>query len=410
MSLSLLLMTLGCLAPLCVYGRGTSKMPPKSGDPCMPVLPTPLQKLSEEEKSCLFTIYTMSKLFEHKKVQKALAKQSCDSDDSSEPDIWLNRHKSNGWCELNMERINSEYGPVVMHAHGSIGSINGARLFVKTTHNGIWIAIYQPDCQDESGEKDRNEVIGDTIKRVRHFVELLVSSSKLVDGKKMLFPDDLDFPDNDTIVFSDASTRFGLPDFLLAFMEHADDARIIEYKFSTGQLRVLVDGLNFANGVQIHPDRQSVLFCESASSRIQRYYYAGPKKGRQVIFVDNLPGFPDNIRLSASRQSFYVALFGHRSKDSPDWFDLLGPWPMARKFLGELIKLLPDSLRPYVYSLAPYGIVLEIGLNGNIVRSYHDSEGTVIQRISQVCDDGGAYLYLASFENNYIGRISKTFA
>uniref|UniRef100_A0A914H078 Strictosidine synthase conserved region domain-containing protein n=1 Tax=Globodera rostochiensis TaxID=31243 RepID=A0A914H078_GLORO len=244
----------------------------------------------------------------------------------------------------------------------------------------------------------------------KNSAELLVSSSKLVDGKKMLFPDDLDFPDNDTILFSDASTRFGLPDFLLAFMEHADDARIIEYKFSTGQLRVLVDGLNFANGVQIHPDRQSVLFCESASSRIQRYYYAGPKKGRQQIFVDNLPGFPDNIRLSASRQSLYVALFGHRSKDSPDWFDLLGPWPMARKFLGELIMLLPDSLRPYVYSLAPYGIVLEISLSGNILRSYHDPEGTVIQRISQVCDDGGAYLYLASFENNYIGRISKSFA
>uniref|UniRef100_A0A914H166 Uncharacterized protein n=1 Tax=Globodera rostochiensis TaxID=31243 RepID=A0A914H166_GLORO len=175
MFLSLLLMALGCLAPLSAHGRGTSgrgtsKMPPISVDLCMPVLPKPLQKLSEEEKNCLFTIYTMSKLFENKKVQKALAKQSCDSNDSSEPDIWLRRKKSNGWCELNMERINSEYGPVVMHAHGSIASINGARLFVKTTHNGIWIAIYQPNCQEESGEKnDTNEVISDTIKRVRRW-------------------------------------------------------------------------------------------------------------------------------------------------------------------------------------------------------------------------------------------------
>ncbi|KAL3096042.1 hypothetical protein niasHS_005801 [Heterodera schachtii] len=237
--------------------------------------------------------------------------------------------------------------------------------------------------------------------------ELLVSSSKLVDGKRLLFPDDLDFVDNDTILFSDASTRFGISDFLLAFMEHAEDGRLIEYKISTGQLRVVADGLSFANGVQIHPDRQSVLFCESANSRIQRFYYTGPKKGQQEIFVDNLPGFPDNIRLSAARRSFYVALFGHRSKDLPDAFDWLGPRPWARKILGELIMAFPASFRPFVYSLAPYGIALEIDLNGNILRSFHDEEGEVIQRISQVCDDGGDYLYLASFENDYIGRISK---
>ncbi|KAL3096258.1 hypothetical protein niasHT_021972 [Heterodera trifolii] len=53
--------------------------------------------------------------------------------------------------------------------------------------------------------------------------ELLVSSSKLVDGKRLLFPDDLDFADNDTLLFSDASTRFGISDFLLAFMEYTSD-------------------------------------------------------------------------------------------------------------------------------------------------------------------------------------------
>lgn len=66
------------------------------------------------------------------------------------------------------------------------------------------------------------------------------------------------------------------------------------------------------------------------------YFFAGPKKGRQEMFVDNLPGFPDNIRLSANGKSLYLALFGHRSQHSPDLLDRLGPWPIARKLLGEV--------------------------------------------------------------------------
>lgn len=45
----------------------------------------------------------------------------------------------------------------------------------------------------------------------------------------MLFPDDLDFADNDTVLFSDASTRYGYFDFLVSFMEHAEDGRWIYF-------------------------------------------------------------------------------------------------------------------------------------------------------------------------------------
>jgi hypothetical protein len=42
----------------------------------------------------------------------------------------------------------------------------------------------------------------------------------------MKFPDDFDFIDNDTIVFSDASTRYGYLDFMLSFLEHGGDGRL----------------------------------------------------------------------------------------------------------------------------------------------------------------------------------------
>ncbi|KAF7634134.1 Str_synth domain-containing protein [Meloidogyne graminicola] len=123
-------------------------------------------------------------------------------------------------------------------------------------------------------------------------VETLLSITTPVNGVKMRFPDDFDFMDNDTIVFSDASTRYGYLDFMLSFIEHGGDGRIIKYKINSGETEVLIDGLDFPNGVQMHTDKKSFLFCESATARIHRYYFAGEKKGRLELFIDNLPGFP----------------------------------------------------------------------------------------------------------------------
>lgn len=232
-------------------------------------------------------------------------------------------------------------------------------------------------------------------------VETLLSTTKPIDGLKMRFPDDFDFIDNDTIVFSDASTRYGYRDFLLSFLEHGGDGRIIKFKFSTGETQVLVDGLDFPNGVQMHTDKQSFLFCESVNARIYRFYFAGPKKGRLEIFIDNLPGYPDNIRISSSGTSFYVALFSHRNADNQDLFQKLGDWLMTRKVLGMLFRIFPSTIVEILFNRG-YGIAIEIDLDGKIIRSFHD-----IYDSSQLADDGSEFIYLASYNNKFIGRMTK---
>ncbi len=87
--------------------------------------------------------------------------------------------------------------------------------------------------------------------------------------------------------------------------------------------------------VQIHPDKKSVLVTESGSARIQRYYFAGPKRGRSEIFIDNLPGYPDNVRLSSNGKSFFVALFSARGGDLLSFSDRFAQRPLARKLIGE---------------------------------------------------------------------------
>ena len=73
------------------------------------------------------------------------------------------------------------------------------------------------------------------------------------------------------------------------------------------------------------------------------------------MFADNLPGHPDNIRLSTSGRSLYVALFGLReasgstffdriahiigladAKGSPNLFDRTAHYPLVRKIFGEV--------------------------------------------------------------------------
>jgi len=42
-----------------------------------------------------------------------------------------------------------------------------------------------------------------------------------------------------------------------------------------------------------------------------RYYLKGVKKGQSDIFIDGLPGYPDNIR-SNTKGGFYVSLYKPR--------------------------------------------------------------------------------------------------
>lgn len=51
-----------------------------------------------------------------------------------------------------------------------------------------------------------------------------------------------------------------------------------------------------------------VLVNETYRYRIVRYWLKGPKAGTHEVFIDNLPGFPDNIS-SNRKGTFWLALF-----------------------------------------------------------------------------------------------------
>ncbi|GMT12642.1 hypothetical protein PFISCL1PPCAC_6387, partial [Pristionchus fissidentatus] len=117
-----------------------------------------------------------------------------------------------------------------------------------------------------------------------------------------------------------------------------DQFRVIYHCISTGQSKVLMRGLYFANGIQVLPDKESFVVAETTRARIMRYFFAGPKKGTTETFIENLPGMPDNIRLSKNG-TLWVGLAGVRKAGQKNVLEDLSGSPKTRQILQSKDKV-----------------------------------------------------------------------
>jgi len=224
-----------------------------------------------------------------------------------------------------------------------------------------------------------------------------------------MFVNDLDVLDEDTVFFTDSSSKWDRRRFPHPFLEQLPNGRVLKLskdkKSGRWTSEVIFQGFYFANGLQIHPDRQSMLVADCSMARIWRLYFDGPKKGKREIFVENLPGFPDNIRLSSSSKTLFVGLAGLRHADEFSLFDSLGEAVWIRK----LSRLIPDRFLAKVFTLVKkkHGFVVELDVNGEVVSTLQDPEGLVVTDVSQATpDEEGTFLYLGSFHADYIAKVA----
>lgn len=64
---------------------------------------------------------------------------------------------------------------------------------------------------------------------------------------------------------------------------------------------------------------------------LSRYYIKGEHEGKLEVFAQNLPGMPDNIRLS-SKGGYWVGFAAIRT----DFSDLSAQYPRARRFIAKV--------------------------------------------------------------------------
>ena len=102
-------------------------------------------------------------------------------------------------------------------------------------------------------------------------VRTLIPLSLGINGKPFQQLNDLDIARNGTIYFTDSSIKWQGHQALNSFFEGDNTGRFMAYHPKTGEIELLMNGLSYANGVQVSPEGDHVLVVEYLKSRIMKY-------------------------------------------------------------------------------------------------------------------------------------------
>ncbi|XP_030625179.1 adipocyte plasma membrane-associated protein [Chanos chanos] len=220
---------------------------------------------------------------------------------------------------------------------------------------------------------------------------LLLSNKEGANGIPFGFLNGLEISKNRTVFFTDSSSRWGRRHVRYEVIETNHLGRLLSYDPESGRVQTLLDSLYMPNGIVLSPDEDFLMMSETSIGRILRFWLKGPKAGTKEVLLNNMIGYPDNIRLS-ERGTFLVGIttIRFRGRLLPPFLDLIGPYPAVKRFLTKIIPL-----SWYNVLLPKYGLVLELGMDGEILDSLHDPDGTLTWAISDVFQQGEQY-YLGS--------------
>jgi hypothetical protein len=202
--------------------------------------------------------------------------------------------------------------------------------------------------------------------------------------------DDLAVAADGSIYFSDASHRFGLEDHTADLIVHGGYGRLLRYDAETAETEMLLDGLQFANGVAVSEKGDFVLVTETGAYRVLKHWTAGPRKGTSEPILENLPGFPDGIS-TGTDGVFWLALAAPRKPI----VDSLAGWPMLR---GAVLRA-PRFLLPRP---GRHACVLGIDGNGRILHNLQDPSMRSFSPVTSV-EQAGDTLLLGSLSMPGIG-------
>ncbi|WP_245668295.1 SMP-30/gluconolactonase/LRE family protein [Nocardia xishanensis] len=210
-------------------------------------------------------------------------------------------------------------------------------------------------------------------------LEVLVDE---IDGERLAFASNVVRDADGAIYFSASSRRYPLDQWMGDLLEHSGTGRLFR-RDPSGKVETLIEGLQFANGVVLAPDRSCVLVAETGAYRVTRYWLTGPRAGTHDRLIENLPGFPDNMALGS---------------DGLVWITL----PAPRDPLLDRLLPLPGVLRRVVWSLPAWAHpkpprtvwVQAVDFDGTVVHDLQ-TEGADFSMVTGVAEHDGT-LYLGS--------------
>jgi sugar lactone lactonase YvrE len=214
------------------------------------------------------------------------------------------------------------------------------------------------------------------------------------DGQKYGFTDDVVAGRSGMVYFTDASDRYGFGNHMSDLLEHGANGRVFSYDPHNKQVKTLMKGIHFANGITLGPDENYLLINETSEYRVLRYWLKGEKAGTHDVFIDNLPGFPDNISFNGSNR-FWVALVAPRDSLLDKTLPAGNEW--VRKVVYRLPKFLQPKPREYAFALG-------LDLDGKVIANLQYEGKGAFAPITSVREYRD-WLYFGSLTYPAIGRL-----
>jgi len=219
-------------------------------------------------------------------------------------------------------------------------------------------------------------------------------------GKPIAYADDVAVARDGSVYFSDASSKFSAAQWadtygasLLDIMEHGGHGRILKYDPLSSETSLILDGLNFANGVAVSEDQSYLLINETGHYRVWRYWLTGERRGERELILENLPGFPDNIN-NGHNGRFWIGLVAPRSVILDNY--------SGKPFMRKMMQRMPATLRP---KAVPSTHLIAIDGNGEVLMNLQDSAAG-FPAITGALETEQS-LYLTTLFGNRIARVSK---
>ncbi len=219
------------------------------------------------------------------------------------------------------------------------------------------------------------------------------------EGKPFGFTDDLDISSDGRIFFSDASSKFAanasdelLQASLLDIMEHGGHGRVFVYNPADQSTQLLTAGMNFANGIAVSFDQQSILVNETGHYRVLKIGIGKSNFGKSEVLIDNLPGFPDNLNKGQNGR-YWLGLTAPRNALLDNMSD--HPW------LRKIVQRLPAFLHPKPIR---YGHVVAINDVGEVLQSLQDPTGQYANTTGAT--EVGGKLYISNLGETTVARLT----
>lgn len=173
------------------------------------------------------------------------------------------------------------------------------------------------------------------------------------------------------------------------------------------------------------PEGDFIVVAETGHARLIKYHITGTKKGKHEVFVDGLPGQPDNLTPDA--EGLWVPLVSTFDSEHPSIFSIFSNFPRIRLFILRMLALfeLPFRLvnnsfpntfsQKYLHFVGHFEsgkllsskrtTIVRVDWNGHILGSLHgfDKTAGAVSHVLEVGDN----LYLGSPFNRFVAKVKS---